>query len=58
MTNREIARELIVSPKTVSGQLTAVYRKLDVHDRLALALALEGAADAELSVDHGPDPPG
>jgi DNA-binding CsgD family transcriptional regulator len=43
MTNREIAQELVVSTKTVSGQLTAVYRKLDVHDRAALAAVI--AAD-------------
>ena len=41
MTNREIASELIVSVKTVSGQLTAVYRKLDVHDRAALAAVMQ-----------------
>jgi DNA-binding NarL/FixJ family response regulator len=40
MTNRAIARELTVSAKTVSGQLSAVYRKLDVHDRAALAAAM------------------
>ncbi len=40
MTNREIAQKLVVSAKTVSGQLTAVYRKLDVHDRAALAVAM------------------
>ena len=41
MTNREIASELIVSVKTVSGQLTAVYRKLDIHDRAALAAVMQ-----------------
>jgi DNA-binding CsgD family transcriptional regulator len=40
MTNRAIARELTVSAKTVSGQLSAVYRKLDVHDRAALAAVM------------------
>jgi DNA-binding CsgD family transcriptional regulator len=37
LTNREIAQELVVSAKTISSQLTAIYRKLDVHDREALA---------------------
>src|SRR5206468_4750763 len=40
MTNRAIAYELTVSAKTIAGQLTAVYRKLDVHDRAALATAM------------------
>lgn len=47
MTNREIACELTVSTKTVSGQLSAVYRKLDVHDRAALATAMAEAADGD-----------
>jgi DNA-binding CsgD family transcriptional regulator len=42
LTNREIAQALTVSVKTVSGQLTAVYRKLDIHDRAALAAAMQG----------------
>ena len=41
MTNREIAYELTVSAKTVAGQLTAVYRKLDVHDRAALTETMD-----------------
>jgi DNA-binding CsgD family transcriptional regulator len=50
LTTRAIARELIVSPKTVSGQLGAVYSKLDVHDRAALAEAMQAVdgADARL----------
>ena len=47
MTNRAIAHELIVSAKTVSGQLAAVYRKLDVHDRAALARALQETDHSE-----------
>lgn len=46
MTKRQIARELTVSMKTVSGQLSAVYLKLDVHDRDALAAAMETGAGA------------
>jgi DNA-binding CsgD family transcriptional regulator/KaiC/GvpD/RAD55 family RecA-like ATPase len=45
LTNREIAQRVIVSVKTVAGQLTSVYRKLDVHDRVALASMLAGAAE-------------
>lgn len=51
MTNRAIAPELTVSAKTVSGQLTAVYRKLDVHDREALAAAMAQAGDDGSPVD-------
>ncbi|MBV9818052.1 MAG: AAA family ATPase [Solirubrobacterales bacterium] len=40
LTNRQIANTLTVSIKTVSSQLTAVYRKLDIHSRAALAVAL------------------
>ena len=47
MTNREIAQELIVSVKTVSGQLVSVYRKLDVHDRAALAAAMQQEHEPE-----------
>jgi DNA-binding CsgD family transcriptional regulator len=42
MTTRQIADTLTVSMKTVAGQLSAVYHKLDVHDRRALAAALAG----------------
>jgi DNA-binding CsgD family transcriptional regulator len=50
MTNREMAKELTVSVKTVSGQLTAIYLKLAVHDRTALAVAMQavGLENAEL----------
>ncbi|MEA2371101.1 MAG: hypothetical protein QOH12_1495 [Solirubrobacteraceae bacterium] len=48
MTNRAIAYELTVSAKTVAGQLTAVYRKLDVHDRAALATAMDAPDHTDL----------
>ena len=54
MTNREIAHELTVSTKTVSGQLTAVYRKLDVHDRAGLTETMRQADEA--SADRDPEP--
>lgn len=43
-TNREIAQELYVTPKTVEVHLSAVYRKLGIASRRALAGALAGAA--------------
>ena len=45
-SNREIAAELVVSPRTVESQLSAAYRKLDVRSRSQLRDAL-GAADGE-----------
>jgi DNA-binding CsgD family transcriptional regulator len=47
LTNRAIAQALIVSVKTVSGQLTSVYRKLEVHDRAALVPAMQQDDDPE-----------
>lgn len=48
LTKREIASELTVSVKTVSGQLGAVYLKLDVHDRTALATVMQGGDRGDL----------
>jgi DNA-binding CsgD family transcriptional regulator len=47
LTNRQIANTLTVSIKTVSSQLAAVYRKLDIHSRgtLAAALGADGRDD-------------
>ena len=39
-TNREIAEELFVTPKTVENHLTRVYSKLGVGSRRELATAL------------------
>ena len=37
MTNRTIAAELFISPKTVDTNLGRIYRKLDIHSRAELA---------------------
>ncbi len=43
MTNREVAAELFLSPKTISFHLGHIYRKLDIHSRAELAtLVAEG----------------
>lgn len=43
-TNREIAQELYVTPKTVEVHLSAAYRKLGIGSRRGLAGALAGSA--------------
>ena len=43
-SNREIAQELFVTPKTVEVHLSATYRKLGIGSRHALPAALTGAA--------------
>jgi DNA-binding CsgD family transcriptional regulator len=48
MTNRQVAEALFLSPRTVDRHLSAVMRKLGVHSRTAVALAI---ADAELPGD-------
>lgn len=38
LKNREIARRLAIAEKTIKGHLTSIFVKLDVQDRLELAL--------------------
>ncbi|MDQ6806367.1 MAG: LuxR C-terminal-related transcriptional regulator, partial [Actinomycetota bacterium] len=48
MTNRRIAQDLFVTPKTVESHLSRVYRKLDVSSRKELAVLLGNAEAADL----------
>ncbi len=45
LTNREIAEQLAVSPKTVEYHLSHIYAKLGVHNRAELARMIENALD-------------
>ena len=42
-TNKQIARRLDITERTVKAHLTEVFRKLDVADRLKLALIVKGS---------------
>lgn len=44
-SNKEIARMLAISERTVKAHLTSVYNTLKVRDRLHLALVLQGQSD-------------
>jgi DNA-binding CsgD family transcriptional regulator len=46
LTNRAIAEQVFLSPKTVEANLARVYRKLGVHSRAGLAYAMAGRARA------------
>ena len=43
MSNREIASELRLAEQTVKNYLSTIYRKLGVHSRTALIVALRDA---------------
>ncbi len=44
LSNKEIARKLDISERTVKAHLTAVFETLNIKDRLHLALVLNGAS--------------
>ena len=52
MTNRQVATALFLSPRTVDRHLGAVMRKLDVHSRTAVALAVTEAGLLSDATDH------
>lgn len=47
LSNKEIARDLAISERTVKAHLTSVFETLQVKDRLHLALILQGASASE-----------
>ena len=53
-TNKQIARRLAITERTVKAHLTEVFRKLDIADRLKLALIVKGsmASHDSTRIDH------
>ncbi|HEX5842495.1 MAG TPA: response regulator transcription factor [Pseudomonas sp.] len=41
-TNKEVARQLGLSERTIKDHLTHIFAKLELHDRVQLALAVHG----------------
>jgi TolB-like protein/DNA-binding CsgD family transcriptional regulator len=48
MTYREIGETLFIAPSTVRTHLSAIYRKLDIRSKVALATLLGDHSDAKL----------
>ena len=42
LTNREVAAQAFMSPKTVEANLARVYRKLGIHSRAELGARIDG----------------
>ena len=53
LSNREVAAELYISPKTVQYHLTRIYSKLGISGRTELAVFVSRNAET-----FSPDPPG
>ncbi|SFW28196.1 response regulator transcription factor [Nitrosovibrio sp. Nv17] len=52
-SNKQIARRLDITERTVKAHLTEVFRKLDVADRLKLALIVKGSMPPRSSTNLG-----
>lgn len=48
-TNKEIARVMDITERTVKAHLSAAYEKLGVRDRMQLALLVNGVGDSTLA---------
>ena len=46
-TNKQIARQLSITERTVKAHLTEIFRKLGIGDRLRLALRMTGSAQPD-----------
>lgn len=52
-SNKQIARRLAITERTVKAHLTEVFRKLDVADRLKLALIVKGSVSHNETTQTG-----
>lgn len=50
-SNKVVARELDITERTVKAHLTAIFSKLDIHDRLQLIIKLTGKGVASTTKD-------
>ncbi|KPQ22904.1 MAG: Response regulator containing a CheY-like receiver domain and an HTH DNA-binding domain [Halomonas sp. HL-48] len=50
-SNKVVARELDITERTVKAHLTAIFSKLDIHDRLQLIIKLTGKGVASATKD-------
>lgn len=50
-SNKVVARELDITERTVKAHLTAIFSKLDIHDRLQLIIKLTGKGVASTAKD-------
>jgi DNA-binding NarL/FixJ family response regulator len=48
MTNRDVAAELFISPKTVEANLSRIYHKLGIRSRAELAGTWDNSADSSV----------
>jgi two-component system NarL family response regulator len=46
-SNKQIARRLFITERTVKAHLTGIFRKLGIGDRLSLALRVSGRREAD-----------
>ena len=52
-SNKQIARQLSITERTVKAHLTGIFRKLGIADRLGLALRVTARRDADLEQING-----
>ena len=58
LTNREVASEVFISPKTVEANLARVYRKLGIRSRAELGSKIAQLAGAKITADDDARPTG